>query len=595
MFAAQSQGLLSAGFARLLVSRPCFRHRSALRCDMFTVAQLETLGAELRCGAGEAGVDECTSRSARRAMGAYFTPLPLVDFVVSQAFAAWLRCNELHFDRDGTPAMSILDPAAGDGRFLESCARWFARSGAARGYKPQRVYDACVRKRLRGIERDAEFARVARTRLGHSAAIHVGEAVLAEHRLGPVDVVVGNPPYVRSIRFRETDPTLWQQLRGRFAATSTGEWDLYAAFIERALGWLAPTGVAALIVPSRWLTAQFARRLRGKLAQRGSVQAVVDFGASQIFSGVTTYTSVVVLGNVRATHVQVARRDTDSWLCARIDGNTLDDRPWRLWVGDEGQALSRLAENETPLGEVARIAKGAGTNADRVYVFDDYRLVEDACVVYSRALGEHIALERGALRACFRGRDVGRDQTPVCLVPYEPDGSFIEPEEMHQRWPRVAAYLMRCRTILERRERGRFRGPGYYCFGRPQNMAYLGAVDAKVVIPDVTRGRRATIDRQRAMVLDSAYAIRPIADHGYTVEALYAVLQSRLIPMWLRQTGIPLRGGYTRMKTAYLTSLPVPNRTHIASLTAAVASAASADYLDDLVRRAYGISEAIWR
>ena len=45
---------------------------------------------------------------------------------------------------------------------------------------------------------------------------------------------------------------------------------------------------------------------------------------------------------------------------------------------------------------------------------------------------------------------------------------------------------------------------------------------------------------------------------------LLAVFNSRAAGLWLRETGVPLRGGYVRLKTAYLEPLPAaavaPNR-----------------------------------
>src|SRR5690606_35782123 len=98
-------------------------------------------------------------------------------------------------------------------------------------------------------------------------AIHCCEALTGAPAAGvAADVVVGNPPYLRSIHLGRADEPLRRALRGRYAATSRGEWDLYAAFLEQALEWTRPGGEVGLVVPSRWLTAAFAARLRDKLA-----------------------------------------------------------------------------------------------------------------------------------------------------------------------------------------------------------------------------------------------------------------------------------------------------------------------------------------
>jgi hypothetical protein len=511
--------------------------------------------------------------------------MPLVELVVGAALDARLERAPIRWRTDGTPDLVVLDPAAGDGRFLVAAADRLAARAARRGFARARA--AIVERCLVGIERDPEFAALARAQLGSGAVVHCAEALLSPlTRALEADVVIGNPPYVRSIRLGASDDQLRQALRGRYAATSHGEWDLYAAFIEQGLAWARPGGEVALVVPSRWLTARFAARLRRKLAAERAVRGLVLFGAEQIFAGATTYASVAFLSRAPQSAVFVARRAGGSWQRGEVPAGVLGEAPWRLSIGARRSLLDRLAAGGPPLGQVARVAKGTGTNADPVYVLEGETGRE---------------LEPELVRLCLRGRDVVAwgvaDPRVRCLVPYRRDGSFIEPEELARRFPRAAAHLAAHRAILERRERGRFRGPAYYRFGRPQNLAYLGAAAPKVVVPDVARAGRALLDRRAAMVLDSAYAIRPVAAE-LSLGLLLAIMNSGIVHLWLSETGVPLRGGYLRLKTAYLESLPLPApsrwRKRAAELALRAGAAARAGEIDDLVRRAYGVAAADW-
>ncbi len=513
---------------------------------MLSAEGLDRLATGLRAVAAERddSGDRSLARGRRRALGAFFTPAPLVDFVVEATLGPiWERGVERR--RDGTPMLTVLDPAAGDGRFLAAAARWLAdRADCDVG--------AVVRRCVIGIERDATFAAAARRELGAGAVVHCAEALLDPPELPGVDAVIGNPPYVRSIHLERTDLALWTALRGRYLATSYKEWDLYAAFLEQAGRWLRPGGQVGLVVPSRWLTAAFAGPLRGELARSRAVRGVVDFGAWQIFDGATTYASVAFLGGAESSKVSVARWTGASWRRGFVDAATLDETPWRLATGKVRRELDRLAAAGTALGEVARIAKGTGTNADKVFVLERG---------FSRALGEVVDVEASITWPVLRGRDVraygAANPNIRVLYPYDDAGRLLEPDEIP---PRAAAYLERCRPILEARERGRFRGDHYYQFGRPQNLAFLRDPTPKLVVPDVTREGRALLDATGAIVLDSAYAIRPLPGADVTVEQLLDLLNSPLVGLWLRETGLRLRGDYVRMKTAYLASLPVPPR-----------------------------------
>ncbi len=504
----------------------------------------------------------------RRARGQYGTPPGLATWVAREVLAPL-----------GAGAR-VLDPSAGDGRFLAAAREVLVLAGE----------DAdTVEARLVGFERDPELAAAARARLPR-ATIVTCEA-LCEAPAIEVDAVIGNPPYVRSIRLREADPALWAAIRGRFAATSHGEWDLYAAFVERALGWVRPGGRIGLVTPSRWWSAAFAAGLRDAVG--GAVRAVVDFGAAQVFAGATTYAAVTILArDVPARDIEVARFDR-GWQTGAIRAASLGAAPWRFAVGAAARAVEACALRGPALGAIARIVKGAGTNADGVFVVEAPVIAGE--LVTGRARGEPVTLELAATRPCLRGRDVGAAAAPRCLVPY--DGAALVPwPELGRRWPRAAAHLEAQRAILEQRERGRFTGDRFHAFGRPQNLAFHADVAPKIVVPDVAREGRAMIDTTGALVLDSAYAIRARADAStvYDPAVLALILSSPIVALWLAHAGVPLRGGYRRMKTAYLAPLPLPPAEALAPVRTAIARGDRAAALAAL-GASYGLDAAIWR
>lgn|GEM_PF-5438578 len=560
---------------------------------MLDAAALDRLSRELGAPSGGDGLDAAQERGQRRAQGAYFTPAPLVDFVVDAALSARFA-RPVRWADDGTPRVRVLDPSAGDGRFLASALRWLVARAVERGARPGPDLERAIARRcLMGIERSESFAVEARRRV-RDASFLVAEALLGAPIEDGVDVVVGNPPYLRSINLERTDPALWAALRGRFAATSFGEWDLYGAFIERALEWLGPHGHVGFVVPSRWLTARFAGPLRGLLARRNAVRAVVDFGAEQLFDGATTYPSVVLLSRPPGQRVFVGRRDDAGWRTGELDCGALGDAPWQLSVGELRAQLDRLVAGGLALGDVARIVKGCGTNADRVFALERPERRAELLVGHSRALDATVAVESNAARACLRGRDVGGFELRgevACVYPYDRAGNLIDPTELQSRWPHCWSYLQRTREVLDARERGRFRGPRFYRFGRPQNLEFFADPAAKVVVPDVARGGRAAIERRGRLCLDTAYALRPRpgAPAHVTVELLAAVLNSRVAALWLAETGVPLRGNYVRMKTAYLAGMPVPRAATPASeVTRLVRCRAPIDRIEVALEAAYG-------
>lgn len=461
----------------------------------------------------------------RRARGQVFTPEPLARLV----------CEAVLGPLTGAGRLRVLDPAAGDGRFLAAAAAVARAAGAT--------------VELHGVERDPAVADGCRARVP-GATVHVAEALFDAPALGGFDAVVGNPPYVRSIRLREADHALWARVRGAFAATAHGEWDLYGAFVERALDWVRPGGRIGLIVPSRWLTAAWAARLRGKLARARVVREVVDFGAAQVFPDATTYASVVVMERAAGpAWFDLVRRGDGGWTRARVAAD--GEAPWGAAGG--GEAGLRL-------GDVAHIAKGTGTNADPVFVIE--QAIVDGPLVRGVAAGAPVVVEAAATRPVLRGRDV-HDAARLdvrCLVPYDGARLLAWPA-VRDAWPLAAAHLERHRARLEARERGRFTGDRFHAYGRPQNLELLLDPAPKVVVPDVARTPRALLDATGALVLDSAYALRPrpgAPPPWDDPRTLLALMRSPAVLAWLEQAGVPLRGNYRRLKTAYLAPMPLP-------------------------------------
>ncbi|MCL4865381.1 MAG: Eco57I restriction-modification methylase domain-containing protein, partial [Gemmatimonadales bacterium] len=103
---------------------------------------------------------------------------------------------------------------------------------------------------------------------------------------GGFDLVVGNPPWVRSERL---DPARRAALAARYRwwRSSRGGGrgyghpaDLSVAFLERAMELAAPGGVVALLVPAKLATANYASHARGHLAARATLRAIADLSRS---------------------------------------------------------------------------------------------------------------------------------------------------------------------------------------------------------------------------------------------------------------------------------------------------------------------------
>ena len=97
-------------------------HVAAAEHGFLDSDKVEALLAELRSPPrGPRGVDDDFDSTERRGRGVFFTPFPLVDFVVDEVVRARASAGQPIW-RDGQPTITALDPAGGDGRFIEAVA-----------------------------------------------------------------------------------------------------------------------------------------------------------------------------------------------------------------------------------------------------------------------------------------------------------------------------------------------------------------------------------------------------------------------------------------------------------------------------------------
>ena len=102
------------------------------------------------------------------------------------------------------------------------------------------------------------------------------------------DAFVGNPPYVRIQTMKETMPAAPPYYREHYKTAVKGNYDIYVAFVEKALQLLGNMGQMGYILPHKFFNAQYGAATRQLIADGKHLSEVVHFGDSQIFSNATT-------------------------------------------------------------------------------------------------------------------------------------------------------------------------------------------------------------------------------------------------------------------------------------------------------------------
>jgi hypothetical protein len=178
--------------------------------------------------------------SARKQLGAWYTPPELVDTVVESVVTP-------DFVRQRSGPLAVLDPSCGDGRFLAATRRHLDALGAT--------------STLTGCDIDAAAIVSARAALPESADLRTADALAASWPQR-FDLVIGNPPFLSQMAAATT--------RGGTSSRGGGPYaDAAAEFLALAGELVEPDGGrVALVLPQSLLSSRDAAAIREAVGSR---------------------------------------------------------------------------------------------------------------------------------------------------------------------------------------------------------------------------------------------------------------------------------------------------------------------------------------
>lgn len=204
------------------------------------------------------GYDTSLSPAERKRHGVFYTPLPVVRYLL----------------RATAPMGPVADLSCGDGVFL---------AAAAQAGMP-----------VMGIERDPDalaHAEATLTAYDVPHHLHCGDGLLPALPWTP-DVVLGNPPYLEAKR---TDPALKAHCRACFPGIARGGFDVFVCFLKAGLDALPPGGRLGYIIPNKFFVADYAKALREELLATTTIEEIVDVSDLPTFRDAAVYPVLLVL------------------------------------------------------------------------------------------------------------------------------------------------------------------------------------------------------------------------------------------------------------------------------------------------------------
>ncbi len=454
------------------------------------------------------------SEPSQQQLGQWFTPEPVADLVLALAL------------KSAKKGAIILDPSCGDGAFLKQALRL--------GIAPDRLY---------GVDIDPRAIAVAKRSLPEVTLIEAdffsGESSAQLPSESKVDLIVGNPPYVRQERQSAGDKgrlvdTLaadWPSLERAKLSSLVGRGDLAAPFLLHTLRHLHEEGVAAMVISSAFLDSGYGAQFWQLLSEVASLTMLVDAPKERWFRDAAVHAMVAVfqLGPARdkvcLARLQCSTRDAASALHAGSELSALAElryassqapHEWAAqlrapdaWFGAVRAAGAAL----TTLGDVAEVRRGLTSGANDIFYLRQTKASE---------LGLGADFLQPLLRAPGKsgqsaiGVDHQRCQDAVLIVP---------PDTELDKYPGLSRYLHSFPGAENRRTLAA-RHPWWSVQARPAQVFLSKAYSQRFVQPF----------SDRPVVADQrVYCVYPKA--GVKPALLSAILNSTLTSLALESLG----------------------------------------------------------
>lgn len=428
--------------------------------------------------------------------------------------------------------------------------------------------------------------------------VATGDFLLAPHVEESVDFVLGNPPYIRLENVSSDRNAAYR----RACPTMRGRSDIFVGFIEMGLRLLRADGTLGFIVADRWMRNQYGAALRSFVAERFSVEAVIEVHDVDAFEDeVSAYPAVTVIrrrpqakplvasttgafGETQAERLRAWASGPStkplalrSVRAARLPGWFSGAESWPSATPEQLAVLADLERRFPPLEDTrtrTRVGIGLATGADDVYLTRDASLVEP-----DRLLPMVMAKDLASGRITWAGT--------YLVNPWDDEG-LVEIDE----WPRFRSHL--------ERHAGRVKGrhtaatsPARWWKTIDRMTPGLRA-SPKLLLPEMKASAHPVLDEGRYYPHHNLYYV---ISAGWDLEVLGGLMLSTVANLFVGAYCVKMRGGTFRFQAQYLRRIRVPELSSLSVADrrqlAAAFEARDVEAATAVAARVYGIERAI--
>ncbi|MEI7636790.1 MAG: N-6 DNA methylase [Syntrophus sp. (in: bacteria)] len=398
------------------------------------------------------------------------------------------------------------------------------------------------------------------------------------------DVIVGNPPYMKSEDMKQFTPLELPIYKNKYT-TAYKQFDKYFIFIERGLELLKDGGWLGYIVPSKFAKVGAGEKLRELLQAQEDIHKIVSFGANQVFNSKTTYTCLLILRKrtlpsfsyteIRnLTEWKVCEKDNIEYQTIKTD--SLNKEVWVLVSPELKKIFDKINAQSVLLEDIVGkegIFNGIQTSANAIYIFQPTR--EDKGYYYFEKKGNIWKIEKDITKPYFKTSS--GDDNLNTYRPFKPNARVIYPyksttrgvdlinlKNLKNNFPEAYKYLLHNKPALVDPKRDIKPEPQnkdeWHRYGRHQSLDKCG-LSEKIIVGVLSVGNKYAIDFYGTLISSggtAGYCVVALPpDSPYSIFYIQALLNSKYLEWYSALLGEVFRGGYIARGTKVLKRLPI--------------------------------------
>jgi hypothetical protein len=375
------------------------------------------------------------------------------------------------------------------------------------------------------------------------------------------NIVIGNPPYIQIQSFSgQPQQKAWEAQK---YSTYTKTGDVYCLFYERGFNLLAPNGVLTYISSNKWMRANYGKMLRTFFLKNGRIDKLIDFGDSQLFENVTTYTNILVWRKEKTIQPSHAW-DLSQVYSTEVTMETLLEK--------EGVSEPLLSEDAFSITKAAQAdiklrIETVGVPLKEWNIAINYGIktgLNEAFIINGKKKDELIAQDPNSaeiIKPILRGRDIKQFKAEFadCWLINTHNGYGNVPRiNVQKNYPAIWKYLKRLNhdtngAIEKRQDQGDH-------WTNLRSCAYVAEfLKDKIIWLEMSPKSNFTFDVKKAFVLNTAYILT-----GNCLKYLLAVINSTVMDFYFPMIATEVRGATRRYIKQYVEQLPIPKLDPIA-------------------------------